>query len=75
MKIVAGRTALVITDPQNNILMPDGVTWAMLGKNVTVNNTVANIESLFKVAKANDIPFFYFAALFLANRPWLEIRT
>ena len=30
----------------------------MLGKNVTVNNTVANIESLVKVAKANDIPFF-----------------
>ena len=58
VEIVAGRTALVITDPQIDFLSPDAVTWAMVGKNVTVNNTVANIESLFKVAKANDIPFF-----------------
>ena len=52
------RTALVITDPQNDFLSPDGVTWCMVGKNVTENNTVANIETLLKVAKANNIPVF-----------------
>ncbi len=58
MEIVPGRTALLITDPQNDFLSPEGVTWGVVGKSVTENNTVANIESLFKVAKANDIPVF-----------------
>jgi len=58
MEIVAGRTALLITDPQNDFLSPEGVTWGVVGKSVTDNNTVANIESLFKAAKANDIPVF-----------------
>ncbi len=53
-----GRTALLITDPQNDFLSPDGVTWGVVGKSVTENNTVANIESLFQAAKANDIPVF-----------------
>ena len=58
VEIVAGRTALLITDPQNDFLSPEGVTWGVVGKSVTDNNTVANIESLFKAAKANDIPVF-----------------
>ena len=37
---------------------PEGVTWGVVGKSVTDNNTVENIESLFKAAKANDIPVF-----------------
>ena len=51
-------TALVVTDPQNDFLSPDGVTWGLVGQSVTENNTVENIESLFKAAKANDIPVF-----------------
>jgi isochorismate hydrolase len=58
MKIEAGRTALVITDPQNDFLSPTGATWAVVGKSVTANNTVANIETLFKAAKASNIPVF-----------------
>ena len=58
VEIVPGRTALVITDPQNDFLSPKGVTWGVVGKSVTDNNTVENIESLFKAAKANDIPVF-----------------
>ena len=58
MEIVTGRTALLITDPQNDFLSPDGVTWGVVGKSVTENNTVANIESLFKAAKAKDMPVF-----------------
>ncbi len=52
------NTALVITDPQNDFLSPEGVTWGMVGDNVTANNTVENIESLFKVAKENEVPVF-----------------
>lgn len=58
MEIVPGRTALLITDPQNDFLSPDGVAWGIVGKSVTANNTVANIESLLKTAKANEIPVF-----------------
>ncbi len=58
VEIVTGRTALLITDPQNDFLSPKGVAWGVVGKSVTENNTVENIESLFKAAKANDIPVF-----------------
>lgn len=58
MQIDPERTAIVITDPQNDFLSRDGVTWAMVGKSVTENNTVANIEALLKVAKANNLPVF-----------------
>jgi nicotinamidase-related amidase len=58
VEIVSGRTALVITDPQNDFLSLEGVTWGVVGKSVTANNTVANIEALFKAAKANDMPVF-----------------
>jgi nicotinamidase-related amidase len=58
MEIVEGRTALLITDPQNDFLSPDGVAWGVVGESVKANNTVANIDALFKTAKANDIPVF-----------------
>jgi nicotinamidase-related amidase len=58
MDIVKGRTAVLVTDPQIDFLSPDGVTWGVVGKNVTANNTVENIESLFKSAKKNDVPVF-----------------
>ncbi len=58
MNIEAGRTALLITDPQNDFLSPEGVTWGVVGKSVTENNTVANIETLFKTAKEQGIPVF-----------------
>jgi len=58
MEIVKGRTALLITDPQNDFLSPDGVAWGVVGESVKANNTVENIDALFKTAKANDIPVF-----------------
>src|SRR5210317_1082630 len=58
MEITQGDTALVITDPQNDFLSPKGVTWGVVGKSVTKNNTVQHIEDLFKAAKANNVPVF-----------------
>jgi len=58
MVIDPERTAVLITDPQNDFLSPQGVTWGVVGKSVTANNTVANIESLMKAAKANNLPLF-----------------
>ena len=56
--IVPGRTALLITDPQNDFLSPEGVTWGVVGKSVTDNNTVDNIDALLAAPKANDMPVF-----------------
>ena len=58
MVIDPERTAVLITDPQNDFLSPEGVTWGVVGESVTANNTVANIESLMKAAKANNLPLF-----------------
>ena len=58
MKIDRERTALVVTDPQNDFLSPEGATWSIVGESVTENNTVANIETLFKAAKEAGIPVF-----------------
>jgi len=58
MQIETGRTALVVTDPQNDFLSPKGVTWGVVGKSVEANNTVENIDTLFRTAKAAGIPVF-----------------
>ncbi len=58
MQVDPSNTALVITDPQNDFLSPEGVTWGMVGESVTENKTVEHIEELFKAAKANGIPVF-----------------
>ena len=58
MEIDPQRTAVLITDPQNDFLSPEGVTWGVVGESVTENNTVENIESLIKAAKANNLPVF-----------------
>ena len=55
---VDDKTAIVITDPQNDFLSPDGVAWGVVGESVKANNTVANIEALFKVARAKNITVF-----------------
>ena len=58
MKIDTENTALVITDPQNDFLSPKGVTWGVVGKSVTENKTVENIETLLKAANNSGIQVF-----------------
>ena len=59
------NTALVITDPQIDFLSPEGVAWGVVGENVTENNTVRNLDSLFKSAKKAGLnvlisPHYYY---------------
>jgi nicotinamidase-related amidase len=58
MTIDPANTALVLSDPQNDFLSPEGVTWGVVGKSVTENNTVANIGRLLEAAKANGFQVF-----------------
>jgi nicotinamidase-related amidase len=55
---IDSRTALVVTDPQNDFLSPDGVTWGLVGASVTANGTVEHIEQLMATAKQTGVPVF-----------------
>jgi len=52
------NTGLVVIDPQNDFLSPEGVTWDVVGASVTANNTVEHIRQLFAAAKAADFLVF-----------------
>ena len=65
LSVNLGNTALVITDPQNDFLSPDGVSWGVVGESVTENGTVAHIDQLFAAAKKSGMlvavsPHYYF---------------
>ena len=53
-----GDTAIVITDPQNDFLSPEGVTWGLVGASVEENGTVEHIEQLLKTAKDKGYDVF-----------------
>lgn len=56
--VIDNRTAIVITDPQNDFLSPGGVAWGVVGQSVRENNTVENLETLFQIAEQNGIRVF-----------------
>lgn len=58
MSFQKSDTAVVIIDPQNDVLSPKGANWGAVGASVTENKTVENIERLFKAAKANSYEVF-----------------
>ncbi len=58
MQFTPSDTAVVITDPQNDFLSPDGVTWELVGESVTENDTVAHLEQLISTAKTAGYSVF-----------------
>ncbi len=58
MDINKNDTAVLVTDPQNDFLSEQGVTWQLVGDSVTENKTVENIERLFQAAKSNGFEVF-----------------
>ena len=54
----AGRTAVVVTDPQNDFLHETGVAWGAVGESVLENHTRENLETLMAAAKASGVPLF-----------------
>src|SRR5262249_49596742 len=51
MQIRSSDTALVVIDPQNDVLSEKGISWGLVGESVRENHTVENIERLFRSAK------------------------
>jgi len=58
MNIQKGNTAVVIIDPQNDVLSEKGANWGAVGASVTENRTVENLERIFKAAKAKGYEVF-----------------
>lgn len=58
MEIDPKTTAVVVTDPQNDFLSPDGATWGVVGASVEANGTVANLDRLFAAAKLAGMQVF-----------------
>ncbi len=58
MDVNSKDTAIVITDPQNDFLSEQGVTWGLVGESVTENRTVEHIEALLGAAKTNGYDLF-----------------
>ena len=58
MDMVPEQTALVVIDPQNDFLSPNGVAWGVVGESVTENRTVEHLDTLFRTAKEAGIQVF-----------------
>jgi nicotinamidase-related amidase len=56
MVIERARTALVLTDLQNDFLSPGGVAWGLVKDSLASNNTIENIESLLRAARDGGYP-------------------
>lgn len=50
--------ALVVVDPQVDFLSPQGIGWEVFKDSITENNTVENLEALFKLVKEQHLPVF-----------------
>lgn len=64
-------TALVIIDPQNDVLSEQGVSWGLVGESIKENNTVENLARLF--AEAKEFNFQVFISphyLYPADQAW-----
>lgn len=51
-------SALIVIDPQNDVLSETGVSWGLVGESVKENNTVENLARLFAAAKDADYQVF-----------------
>src|SRR3984885_5190003 len=58
MQFSKNDTALVVIDPQNDVLSERGVSWGLVGESVKENHTVENLARLFEAAKKQDYSVF-----------------
>jgi nicotinamidase-related amidase len=71
MQFNKSNTALVVIDPQNDVLSEKGVSWSLVGDSVKENNTVENLARLFTAAKEQDFGVFISPHyLYPADQAW-----
>jgi nicotinamidase-related amidase len=71
VKIHKSDTAVVVIDPQNDVLSEQGVSWGLVGDSVKENNTFENIARLFQAAKEQGFGVFISPHyLYPADQAW-----
>ena len=58
MQFNLNDTALVVIDPQNDVLSEQGISWGLVGESVKANNTVEHLARLFSAAKQSNFGVF-----------------
>src|SRR5882757_1342687 len=58
MRIHREDTAIVFIDPQNEVLSEKGSAWPLVRESLQENNTIENMERIFKAAKAHGFEVF-----------------
>src|SRR5262249_9915868 len=58
MELDRRDTAVVIIDPQNEVLSETGKAWPLVRESLAENNTIENIDRLFAAAKRHGLEVF-----------------
>jgi nicotinamidase-related amidase len=58
MNIESKDTAIVFIDPQKEVLDGRGLAWPLVHESLRENNTIENMERIFKAAKAHGFEVF-----------------
>ena len=58
MEIHPEDTAVVFIDPQNDVLSEKGLSWPLVRESLQENNTIENMELIFKAAKGLGFEVF-----------------
>lgn len=51
--------AIILIDPYNDFLHPDGKLYSRLEESLKKTNTIENLHKLLKIARAKHIPIYY----------------
>ena len=71
MEINRRDTALVFTDPQNELMSEKGLAWPLVWESLKENNTIENMDRLFKTAKQFGFEVFVSPHYFYpTDRSW-----
>ena len=58
MRLEKIDTAVVFIDPQNDVLSEKGLSWPLVHESLKENNTIENMERIFKAAKSFGFEVF-----------------
>jgi nicotinamidase-related amidase len=56
---MSSNTAVVIMDPYNDFLHPDGKLNALLAENMKETDTIVHLKELVAAARAHKLPIYY----------------
>jgi nicotinamidase-related amidase len=71
MSLGRSDTAVVFIDPQNDVLSEKGLSWPLVHESLKENNTIENMERIFKTAKTQGFEVFISPHYFFpADKGW-----